>query len=180
MTWFPVIEEDFGQERFLIDQPVELFSKGNFSRVPLIIGRTQDEFLDAPRTMLDNESLMKDLNEKFDVIAPHCFFYEVGTENSRKLSKALKEAYFPFDTPIDITSYQSLSNVMTNDSATLHRIDNLSLRKDFQRWLRRIRSSQISEIGFQPHSSILLSSLIRRSLQRFQIPRQLSIRRFSC
>lgn len=48
MTWFPVIEVDFGQERFLTDDPVKLFRDGNFTQVPLIIGRTRDEFVDIP------------------------------------------------------------------------------------------------------------------------------------
>lgn len=48
MTWFPVIEENFGQERFLVADPVELFRNGSFEKVPLIIGRTRDEFVDIP------------------------------------------------------------------------------------------------------------------------------------
>lgn len=48
MTWFPVIEKGSGQERFLITDPVESFREGNFEKVPLIIGRTRDEFVDIP------------------------------------------------------------------------------------------------------------------------------------
>lgn len=51
MTWFPVIERDHGQQRFLVDDPVKMFRDGNFSIVPLIIGRTKDEFVDIPTSM---------------------------------------------------------------------------------------------------------------------------------
>lgn len=45
MEWLPVIEPDFGQERFFKDDPNELFRKGNFSKVPSMIGITTDEFI---------------------------------------------------------------------------------------------------------------------------------------
>ena len=48
MTWFPVIEHDHGQERFLIEDPVQMFREGNFAKVPVIVGRTKDEFVDIP------------------------------------------------------------------------------------------------------------------------------------
>lgn len=42
-TFYLTIEPDFGQERFLTDDPPKLFASGNFSRVPMIIGRTSEE-----------------------------------------------------------------------------------------------------------------------------------------
>jgi hypothetical protein len=48
MTWFPVVERDFGQERFLTESPEKLFQAGQFAEVPIIIGRTRDEFVDIP------------------------------------------------------------------------------------------------------------------------------------
>lgn len=48
MTWFPVIENDFEQPRFLTSDPVALFRSGQFATVPIIIGRTKDEFVDIP------------------------------------------------------------------------------------------------------------------------------------
>lgn len=51
MSWFPVIERDHGQQRFLVDDPVKMFRDGNFSAVPIIIGRTKDEFVDIPTSM---------------------------------------------------------------------------------------------------------------------------------
>lgn len=53
MTWFPVVENDFGQEMFLADDPVSMFRSANFSKVPIIIGRTQDEFMDIPMSKMD-------------------------------------------------------------------------------------------------------------------------------
>lgn len=44
-TWTPLLEEDFGQERFVTDDPSVLFSNGNFSRVNAIIGMTAHEFI---------------------------------------------------------------------------------------------------------------------------------------
>lgn len=44
MKWNYEIEEDFGQERFLLDNPTNLFASGNFQKVPLMTGLTKDEF----------------------------------------------------------------------------------------------------------------------------------------
>lgn len=44
MTWVPVVEQDFGQERFLTDEPNKLFAAGNFSKVNVMIGITADEY----------------------------------------------------------------------------------------------------------------------------------------
>lgn len=45
IMWKPVIESDFGQERFLVEDPTESFRKGNFAKVPIIAGTTQYELL---------------------------------------------------------------------------------------------------------------------------------------
>lgn len=45
LIWLPVVELDFGQERFLTDDPTKLFSLGEFARVPVIAGVTKYEFL---------------------------------------------------------------------------------------------------------------------------------------
>lgn len=41
--WWPVVEPDFGQDRFLEDQPTYLFEIGNFSKMPTLIGIISDE-----------------------------------------------------------------------------------------------------------------------------------------
>lgn len=45
VIWMPVVEKDFGQDRFFTEEPSELFRKGNFNQVPVIAGRTADEFV---------------------------------------------------------------------------------------------------------------------------------------
>ena len=44
LIWKPVIEKDFGQERFLHEHPISLIQKGEFHKVPFITGVTADEF----------------------------------------------------------------------------------------------------------------------------------------
>lgn len=45
VIWMPVVEKDFGQERFFTVDPSELFRRGTFNKVPVIAGRTTDEFI---------------------------------------------------------------------------------------------------------------------------------------
>lgn len=44
MIWTPVVEEDFGQERFLTEHPIKLVTEGKFKKVPLLTGVTEYEF----------------------------------------------------------------------------------------------------------------------------------------
>lgn len=44
MIWLAVIEPDFGQERFLTEDPNESFAKGKYAQVPFMAGITADEF----------------------------------------------------------------------------------------------------------------------------------------
>lgn len=45
IPWRPVVEKDYGQERFLEDEPNKLFSEGKFQKVNVLVGRSTDEFL---------------------------------------------------------------------------------------------------------------------------------------
>lgn len=45
ILWKPVIEPDFGQERFLVEDPTISFQKGNFMRIPVMAGIAKYEFL---------------------------------------------------------------------------------------------------------------------------------------
>lgn len=42
-NWFPVVEADFGQERFLTEDPYKTMMSGNINKVPLIIGLAEYE-----------------------------------------------------------------------------------------------------------------------------------------
>lgn len=48
LIWKPVIEPDFGQERFLTEDPTKLFKNGDFMRIPIIAGITKLEDLEYP------------------------------------------------------------------------------------------------------------------------------------
>lgn len=43
MIWSPVIEDDFGQERFLTAHPVHCLLNDDFVKVPVMSGLTTDE-----------------------------------------------------------------------------------------------------------------------------------------
>lgn len=45
MLWKPVVEPDFGQERFLVEDPVRSYQNGDFMKIPIITGMTKDEFV---------------------------------------------------------------------------------------------------------------------------------------
>lgn len=44
MSWLPVIEPDLEQERFLVQNPNKSFREGNFTKVNVMTGITENEF----------------------------------------------------------------------------------------------------------------------------------------
>ena len=42
--WLPVVEKDFGQERFLPTDPITAIKEGKIHSVPFIVSQTTDEF----------------------------------------------------------------------------------------------------------------------------------------
>ncbi|XP_001659467.2 venom carboxylesterase-6 [Aedes aegypti] len=92
LLWTAVVEPDFGQERFLIEDPTESFLKGNFAKVPVIAGITQDEFAGPAVSFLRNETLRKELDANFDTLAPVLFLYE-GYLNRLDITRQLREKF---------------------------------------------------------------------------------------
>ncbi|CRK87283.1 CLUMA_CG001085, isoform A [Clunio marinus] len=113
ITWLMVIEPDLGQERYLNDDPIKLFSNGNYSKVPVIIGRTNDEFVDAVARIVESPTALNVLNENFYEFAPACFGYEANSEKSRRFSDALSKYYLPFS-PIDVRSFGGLNQMISD------------------------------------------------------------------
>ncbi|KAJ8959087.1 hypothetical protein NQ318_022344 [Aromia moschata] len=100
LIWSPVIEEDFGQERFLPENPIKLIVNGKFQKVPFITGLTKNEFDFKAYNVLENATLTKRMNDEFEEVAPIAFIYDKGTEHSRTVSRAVRKFYFN-DKPID-------------------------------------------------------------------------------
>lgn len=58
----PVIERDFGQERFLTEHPSCLISQGKFQKVDILTGLTQYEFVNPAISKF--RKYRKSFNEK--------------------------------------------------------------------------------------------------------------------
>lgn len=129
MIWAPVIEADYGQQRFLPEHPVQILNSGKFAKVPFISGITSDEFADRAFSKLKicllisipyhlffilgiiaNSSLLQSLDKEFDKYAPISFQYERDTENSKSISKELRKFYFGTK-PIDNSSLPQLAQL---------------------------------------------------------------------
>ncbi|XP_018321730.1 esterase FE4-like isoform X2 [Agrilus planipennis] len=113
LIWEPVIEPDFGQERFLTDLPLKLVAEGNFENVPLMTGVTTDEFSYAAPDILTNETLLRLLNNEFNTYTPIMLFYEENTQRSKIISDALRKFYLG-DGPINNSSITGLGQLLND------------------------------------------------------------------
>lgn len=110
LLWRPVVEPNFGQERFLTHEPTELFQAGKFMKVPIIAGITKDEFAGPAVYILKNETLTQTMENEWERLAPICFLYERDTERSKEVSRVLKEKYIG-ETLKGIESLKGLNEV---------------------------------------------------------------------
>uniref|UniRef100_A0A023EWG4 Carboxylic ester hydrolase n=1 Tax=Aedes albopictus TaxID=7160 RepID=A0A023EWG4_AEDAL len=108
LLWTAVVEPDFGQERFLIEDPTQSFLKGDFVKVPVIAGITQDEFAGPAVSFLRNDTLRNELDTNFDTLAPVLFLYD-DYPNRLNITRQLREKFLG-DEPLSLNrSIQGLN-----------------------------------------------------------------------
>ncbi|CAG9806196.1 unnamed protein product [Chironomus riparius] len=119
MSWRPVIEKDFGQERFLSKSPDEVFSDPKISPKAVMIGITEDEMSYMVPTFLRDEKALKKLNEHTNSYLADCFFLGKYSNNS----KTIRNVYLPFN-DIDHRSFSGMANLFSDGSINygVHRL----------------------------------------------------------
>ncbi|XP_015176907.1 PREDICTED: esterase E4-like isoform X1 [Polistes dominula] len=130
--WLPVIEPEVdGVERFLTGQPVDLIREGKINDVPLIIGTTTEEFgrvvfVIDKRVQAGNTTSFRNLNTKWNTIAPISFQYERNTPRSNYISQELRKFYFGNET-IGTQSYDGLAHIYSDsiEIFPVHRVSKL-------------------------------------------------------
>ncbi|NP_001108339.1 integument esterase 1 precursor [Bombyx mori] len=89
--WWPVVEVDAGQERFLSEQPLGVLRSGRAHTVPHIISQTKDEFFWKAPPVLQNETLLDELNNDWENIAP--IYFSLPQENRTAAVRELRAQY---------------------------------------------------------------------------------------
>ncbi|KPJ20505.1 Esterase FE4 [Papilio machaon] len=101
--WWPVIEPDVGQERFLAIEPSVAIREGRMHAVPHIISQTTDEFFWKAFTILNNQTLLDGMNKEWEQIAP--ISLQVPREGAASKVNRLRQEYFG-------------NKMLSNDTAT--------------------------------------------------------------
>ncbi|KAH8312056.1 hypothetical protein KR044_009134 [Drosophila immigrans] len=133
LNWIPVIEQDYGQERFLVEDPYKTALSGNFYKVPIISGITEFEFLSSAfcesnlrndyvtftyliyfTDGLRNETFRSMLNSNWEYLAPILFLYERDTIHSNEASAALRNEYLGSGSIENPGSLQSLGKLYSD------------------------------------------------------------------
>ncbi|XP_041971993.1 venom carboxylesterase-6-like [Aricia agestis] len=127
--WQHVVENDFGQERFLPIEPMDAIREGKMHAVPHLISQTQDEFFWFAYNPLRNESLRKQMNEEWERVAPISFV--LPRNNASEATRVLRREYLQ-DKPLvnDADTARRLGQLYA-DAITgfpVHRMANLMCR----------------------------------------------------
>nr|WNK22296.1 carboxylesterase 21 [Athetis lepigone] len=127
--WRPVVELDFGQERFLTEEPMVSIREGRMHSVPFIITQTTGEFFWKAFTVLNNQTLLDTMNAEWARIAPISFILP-RNESSDKLAR-LRQAYLGDKPLVNDTANADGLGKLYGDSITgfpVHRMANLMCR----------------------------------------------------
>ncbi|XP_075152889.1 juvenile hormone esterase [Haematobia irritans] len=150
VLWKPVLEKDFGQERFLIEDPVRSYQNGDFMKIPVMTGMTKDEFVGPALSLLENPDWLKLFRENFEMIAPICFMYNSSSPRSATISRELWSYYFGNNT---LSLPESLENLtqLYSDALTgfsIHRFVHLAARSTKVYYYRFSYQGQRSHINY--------------------------------
>ncbi|XP_045447647.1 venom carboxylesterase-6-like [Melitaea cinxia] len=127
--WVPVLEKDFGQERFLSIDPVTAVKEGKMHAIPYIVSQTTDEFYWKAFTVLQNQTLLDKMNSEWESIAPISFM--LPRDNGTHAADRLREEYL-HDKPLtnDEESTNNLGLLYQDSivSYPVHKLANLMCR----------------------------------------------------
>ncbi|XP_045519866.1 juvenile hormone esterase-like [Pieris brassicae] len=90
IIWRPVIERDYGQERFLAEDPMVSIREGRISSVPFIVSQTRDEFFWEAFLVLDNFIHTSLINSDWYRVSPIAFMLPSPSNHA---AAVLGEAY---------------------------------------------------------------------------------------
>ncbi|CAH0715111.1 unnamed protein product, partial [Brenthis ino] len=128
LIWGPVIEKDFGQERFLSIEPADAIKQGKMHTVPYIVSQTHDELFWMAFTVLRNQTLRDKMNAEWESVAPISFLLPPQPAHA---AAALRRQYL-HDQPLrdDAQSATDLGLLYQDsiESFPVHRLVNLMCR----------------------------------------------------
>lgn len=79
--WLPVIEQDFGQRRFLTHSPVD----SDVAIMPLLVGSTVDELATSAQELLNNAKFVDSWKKHFQSVASICLMHELTVNQSNAI-----------------------------------------------------------------------------------------------
>uniref|UniRef100_A0A0A1XAI2 Carboxylic ester hydrolase n=1 Tax=Zeugodacus cucurbitae TaxID=28588 RepID=A0A0A1XAI2_ZEUCU len=112
--YLPVVERDFGQDRFLTENPFDSLNRGEFSKVPILIGFTSGEFCQSAVDIFKNSELKWRFNEDLQKLAPELFMYAEHNGNLSVISEFLSKFYLPNFVELDSTNLAHLCDFFSD------------------------------------------------------------------
>lgn len=93
--WLPVVEEAGSKGAFLtVDDPLEVIAIGDFEKVPLLVGTTENELASSAFELLTNATGRIEWEQDFKRWGPVCLLYERNTKHSHMISSEVWSYYF--------------------------------------------------------------------------------------
>lgn len=113
----PVVEDCFVNEGFLCKDPIELWQKGEYVQMPILTGFTNGDGGVRGLAIVQNLTLVDDLNERFDYLAPQLL--EMDQKDPKLVQNQLNEIksrYLKKNGLISEENYEEFVQIYTDRS----------------------------------------------------------------
>ena len=115
ICWYAVYDSSYTDQPFLIGEPEQLLSSGQFNKVDVIIGTNLDEGIFSFFDKIANPALWEDYKNNFDIIGPAMLFGKTDiTDLDVQRAHELLEFYVGGVDNIDVEHQQGMIDMMTD------------------------------------------------------------------
>lgn len=113
ILWTAVVEADFGQERFIIEDPYEALLVGKYMQIPIMIGVTSNELATSAVDIVSHANLLREFDENFSSVAPLCFAYGHLSNRSQAISEGIWSGY-NMSRPLSVESLPAIHHMFSD------------------------------------------------------------------
>ncbi|XP_046428129.1 venom carboxylesterase-6-like [Neodiprion fabricii] len=91
----PVVEKEGSELTFINQPPIEIISSRKAQDVPWIVGIVSEEGLYPAADYVTNDTILQEMNDRWDTIAPHLldYYYTIPNVDHANISSLIKEHY---------------------------------------------------------------------------------------
>ncbi|KAI5643915.1 carboxylesterase family domain-containing protein [Phthorimaea operculella] len=155
LQFTPVIEKDFKEERFVIEDPEKYLKRNEIIQQEVMIGRTSDEAILKLAT-LDN--IFEIYSQNAELLVPRKILYNISANKTLDISDLVYDHYF---------GEKAISN--STAKQLLHYISDSAYNYDIHKYIQILSSVNKSKVFVYKFSAVSKRNLYTKMVEKYNI-----------